>query len=73
MDASKQVVYIHLDAQDPRQQSAQVVEFDDIDSIAPTQFAGVAANESLLEHADAIEIELDAEQIDALLAGRWVP
>ena len=56
-----------------------LLELKGIDTMDPVQIANLlAANDRLMtlpgEHAeDAIEIELDAEQMDALLDGRWVP
>jgi hypothetical protein len=88
VDASRQLLSVELDAQDARAQPTEVVEFDDIDTIDPFAFAALlAANErqirppttrppiaqSLITDADAIEIELTVEQMDAVLEGRWIP
>jgi len=79
MSASTEFLYIDLDAQDARPQRPQVVEFDDINTIDSFTFAGLlAANQRQLgspraQPADAIEIELTVEQMDAVLEGRWIP
>jgi hypothetical protein len=94
VDASRKLLDAELDAQDARSQPAEVVEFDDIDTIDPFTFAALlAANERQIrpfltqapvtqsqlmqalgiDDADAIEIELSAEQMDAVLEGRWTP
>jgi hypothetical protein len=81
VDASRKVLSVALDAQDARPQQPEVIEFDDINTIDPMRFADLlglfAANDKQapprMEADDAIEIELSAEQMDAVLEGRWVP
>jgi hypothetical protein len=75
VDAPPDFLYVDLDAQEAPQQPLQIVEFEDIDTIDPLQFADLlAANERQLslpeeDMADAIEIELTSEQMDGLLQG----
>jgi hypothetical protein len=82
MEASTEFQYVDMEAQEAPKQKPAVVEFEDIDTIDPMQFASLlAANERQLKTPlgnqadldDAIEIELDAGQMDALLDGSWQP
>jgi hypothetical protein len=79
MDASAEFIYFDLEAQEAPQRPRRVQRLQDAADIDAQQLAHLlAANEHLMalpdeDAADAIEIELDAEQMDALLEGRWVP
>ena len=76
MDAAAEFVYIDLDAQEVPKQAPRLTALQSMDAQQLVDL--LAANERLMalpgeEAADAIEIELNAEQMDALLEGRWVP
>jgi len=83
MDASAEYVYVDLDAQEapkqPPKQQHRVAPLSGVNTLDPRQFANLlAANDRLMalpgeDAADAVEIELSAEQMDALLEGCWVP
>jgi hypothetical protein len=79
MDASTEYIYVDLDAQEAPKKPPRVLPLEGVNTLDPLQFANLlAANDRLVappgEHAeDAVEIELSAEQMDALLEGRWVP
>jgi len=79
MDASAEFIYFDLEAQEAPQHPRRVQRLQDAAGIDAQQLAHLlAANDHLMalpgeDAADAIEIELDAEQMDALLEGRWVP
>jgi hypothetical protein len=76
MDASAEFVYIDLDAQEAPKHTPRSTSFRGLDA---RQFVDLlAANERLMAlpgeaSEDAVEIELNAEQLDALLEGRWTP
>ena len=79
MDASAEFIYFDLEAQAAPEQTPRVPRLEDVANIDAQQFANLrAVNDRLMalpgeDAADAVEIELDAQQINTLLEGRWVP
>ena len=50
-----------------------LTEVDDICAVQPIKTSGPAANTETPMVYDEVEIELTAEEIDAMLEGRWKP
>ena len=79
MDASAEFIYIDLQAQEAPQHAPRTAKLEEVANLDALQFANLLpANDRLLalageDAADAVEIELDAKQMDALLEGCWAP
>ena len=77
MDASAEFIYVDLEAQDAPKHPPPTMRRQGGASIDALQLANLlAANDRLMalpgeDAPDTVEIELDAEQMDALLDGRW--
>lgn len=77
MDASTEFEYVDLEAQEAPKQKPKI-DLENVDTMDPLQFASLLAGKAPLKIAaedleDAIEIELDAGEMDALLGGKWQP
>jgi hypothetical protein len=80
MDASSaEFIYVDLEAQEAPKPPPRIAGRQNVVSIDALQLASfLSANDHLValpgeDAADAVEIELDAQQMDALLEGHWLP